>query len=94
MIVFCGLALILIQMITGLNDYSVERITIDPVVTVKRIGVYSSVDSWKSELIENDRVRVSDKSLTTDVTLEMNSLHWHEIEDPVVDYVPAFELYW
>ena len=55
---------------------------------------FHSFDSWKTEYIENDRVRISDQSLTTDVTLEIHSLHWHEIEDTVVDYVPAFELYW
>ena len=40
MVVFCGLALLMIKIITSLNNYPVERITIDPVITLKRIGVY------------------------------------------------------
>ena len=40
MVVFCGLALLMIKVITSLNNYPVERITIDPVITLKRIGVY------------------------------------------------------
>ena len=40
MVVFCGLALLLIKIITSRNEYSVERITIDPAITLKRIGVY------------------------------------------------------
>ena len=40
MVVFLGLAMFLIRMITSHNDYSVERVCIDPATTIKRIGVY------------------------------------------------------
>lgn len=43
---------------------------------------------------EAGRIRLIDQSKTTDVTLELNSLHWHEIKDAVVDFVPAFEICW
>ena len=71
------------------------KLLIVDVYNTRYTGIkFHSFDSWKTEYIENDRVRISDQSLTTDVTLEIHSLHWHEIEDAVVDYVPAFELYW
>ena len=51
-------------------------------------------DAWSTGLEEAGRIRLIDQSKTTDVTLELNSLHWHEIKDAVVDFVPAFEICW
>lgn len=55
---------------------------------------FPAFDSWETVFEGNEKVRLLNQSQTTDVALELHSLHWHEIEAAVVDYVPAFELYW
>ena len=34
------------------------------------------------------------KKSTVNEKVNLNSLHWHMIDSPAVDYIPAFEIYW